>query len=185
MSPPPMHDNVDSQRSPALIEPGSGWARVSAPPRTLLPTGQGVFLDDVGSRRPVAHVTLSMFAPPYGLTAREAADVTVDKVLRLQLLRSMDDRALSELLLRGFVDADYPGVTLDVLLAPWPDTLEEGDVLLIGYEPERALTTFVGTRGHVVDVAGAAAMRATFGLFLAHPRQPGLAAALVSRYAAT
>ncbi|MBS2012833.1 MAG: hypothetical protein JST00_08105 [Deltaproteobacteria bacterium] len=126
-----------------------------------------------------------MFAPPYGLTAREAADVAVEKVLRVQMLRSMDDRALSELLLGGFADADYPGVTLDVLLAPWPDTLAEGDILLIGYEPERALTTFAGARGHVVDVTGADAMRATFGLFLAHPRQPALAAALVARYAAT
>ncbi|MBS2011752.1 MAG: hypothetical protein JST00_02465 [Deltaproteobacteria bacterium] len=125
-------------------------------------------------RLAVARVSSSIVAYPSDeLSLAEVADASVDKVLRVEMLRATSARTMQRLLRTGYTREGAMSRSVDALLERWTFDVERHDVLLVGYDGWREVTTIIPPRSRSIDLPGIDAMRATWRLFTAPTRRGG------------
>lgn len=119
-------------------------------------------------RRAVANVSSSIIAYPHDdLSPRAVADASVEKILRIEMLRTMPQASMRDLLARAYAEEDAVESEVAMLLRAWTFDLRRRDVVLVGYDGWREITSFITPSLDRIDVPGIDFMRATFRLFLA------------------
>lgn len=161
-------DAMATATSLRLFPPAGGVTQASTPyyysGSTLRFAGSTVLRDRRRLfRRSIALVSSSVVAYPHEEPSAAAlADACVDKVLRVEMMLSMTDDAMRVFLRAAYESEGLTTAEVDALLEAWTFDLRRGDVVLVGYDGWREVTTFILPQLGRIDIHGVAFMRATW-----------------------